>query len=86
MLASNWVRKKFAYKGLAQGFSREQTLMRKYLHLVIKVDQCAHCVDHFGFATINTSDLTRNSRAVFKFVCETVLKLTVEKCHLGSEK
>ena len=86
MLASNLVRGQFACKGLARGLSRSQTQMRKYLHPVIKADQCAQYVDDFGFATTNTTDFTQNNRAVLELICETLLKLTVKKCHLESDK
>ena len=57
--------------------------MQEYLDPVVKADQCAQYVDDIGIAANNTTDLTRNIRAVFKCIRLAGLKLTVEKCHFG---
>ena len=57
--------------------------MREYLDPVVKADQCAHYVDDIGISAKNTTDLTRNIRAVFKCIRQAGLKLTTEGCHFG---
>ena len=87
MLAFNFASRTFAYKRLAQGFSRSvsafSSFMREYLDPVVKADQCAQYVDDIGIAANNATDLTRNVRAVFKCIRQAGLKLTIEKCHFG---
>ena len=87
MLAFNFASRTFAYKRLAQGFSRSvsafSSFMREYLDPVVKADQCAQYVDDIGIAANNATDLTRNIRAVFKCIRQAGMKLTIEKCHLG---
>ena len=87
MLAFNFASGTFAYKRLAQGLSRSvsafSSFMREYLDAVVKADQCAHYVDDIGIAANNSTDLTRNFRAVFKCIRQAGLKLTIEKCHFG---
>ena len=87
MLAFNFASRTFAYKRLAQGLSRSvsafSSFMREYLDPVVKADRCAQYVDDIGIAANNATDLTRNSRAVFKCIRQAGLKLTIEKCHFG---
>ena len=87
MLAFNFASRTFAYKRLAQGLSRSvsafSSFMREYLDPVVKADQCAQYVDDIGIAANNATDLTRNIRAVFKYIRQAELKLTNEKCHFG---
>ena len=87
MLAFNFASRTFVYKRLAQGLSRSvsafSSFMREYLDPVVKADQCAQHVDDIGIAANNATDLTPNIRAVFKCICQTGLKLTIEKCHFG---
>ena len=87
MLAFNFASRTFAYKRLAQGPSRSvsafSSFMREYLDPVVKADQCAQYVDDTGIAANNATDLTRNTRAVFKCIRQAGLKLTIEKCHFG---
>ena len=87
MLAFNFASRTFAYKRLAQGLSRSvsafSSFMREYLDPVVKADQCAQYVDDIGIAANNSTDLTRNFRAVFKCLREAGLKLTIEKSHFG---
>ena len=86
MLAFNFASRTFAYKRLAQGFSRSVTafssFMREYLDPV-KADQCPQYVDDIGIAAKNATDLTRNIRAVFNCIRQARLKLTIEKCPFG---
>ena len=85
ILAFNFASKTFDYKRLAQGLSRYVSavwsFMREYLDPVVKVDQCAHYVDDIGLAATNATDLIRNIRAIFKWIRQAGLKLTIEKCH-----
>ena len=87
MLSFNFASRTFAYKRLAQGLNRSVSafskFMREYLDPVVKADQCAQYVDDIGIAVNNATDLTRNSRAVFKCFRQAGLKLTIEKCHFG---
>ena len=87
MFAFNFASSTFAYKRLAQGFSRSvsvfSSFMREYLDPVVNADQCAQYVDDIGIAANNATDLTRNIRAVFKCIRQAGLKLTIEKCHSG---
>ena len=55
--------------------------MREYLDSVIKAGQCAENIDDTGIAANTTEQLIKNIRAVFKFIGEAGLKLTIEKCH-----
>ena len=87
MLAFIFASRTFAYKRFAQDLSRSvsafSSFMREYLDPVVKADQCAQYVDDIGIAANNATDLTRNIRAVFKFIRNAGLKLTIEKCHFG---
>ena len=87
MLAFDFASRTFAYKRLAQSFSRSvsafSSFMREYLDPVVKADQCAQYVDDIGIAANNATDLTRNIRAVFKCIRNAGLKLTIEKCDFG---
>ena len=87
MLAFIFASRTFAYKRPAQGFSRSvsafSSFMREYLDLVVKADQCAQYVDDIGIAANNATDLTRNTRAVFKCIRQAGLTLTIERCHFG---
>ena len=87
MLAFNFASRTFAYKRLGQGLSRAvsafSSFMREYFDPVVKAEQCAQYVDDIGIAANNSTDLTRNIRAVFKCIRQAGLKLTIEKCHLG---
>ena len=40
-------------------------------------------MDDIGIAANNARDLTRNIRAVFIFIRQAGLELTIEKCHFG---
>ena len=87
MLAFNFASRTFAYKRLAQGLNRSvsafSSFMREYLDPVVKADQCAQYVDDIGIAANNATDPTRNIRAVFQWIRNAGLKLTIEKCHFG---
>ena len=87
MLEFKFASRTFAYKKLAQGLSRSvfafSSFMREYLDPVVKADQCAQYVDDIGIAVNNATDLTRNIRAVFKWIRQAGLNLTIEKCHFG---
>ena len=87
MLTFNFASRTFAYKRLAQGFSRNvsafSSFMREYLDPVVNADQCAQYVDDIGIVANNATDFTRNIRAVFKCIRQAGLKLTIEKCHFG---
>ena len=57
--------------------------MREYLDQVVKAGQCAQYVDDNGIAAKTATDLTRNIRAVFKYIRQAGMKLTIETCHFG---
>ena len=84
-LAFIFASRTFAYKRLAQGFSRSlsafSSFMREYSVPVVKADQCAQHVDDIGITANNATHLTRNIRAVFKCNRQAELKLKIEKCH-----
>ena len=77
----------FAYKRQAHSLSRSvsafSSFKREYLEPVVKADQCAQYVHDIGIAANNTTELTRNIRAVFKYIRQVGLKLTIEKCLFG---
>ena len=85
MLAVNFARRTFALKSFEQGLSRSvsafSSFICEYLDPVVKADQCAQYVDDIGIAANNATDFTRNIRAVFKYIRQAGLKLTIEKCH-----
>ena len=85
MLAFSFAGRTFAYRRLAQCLSRSvfaiPSFMREYFDPVVKADQCAQFVDDSGIATNNATDYTQNIWAVFKFIRQAELKLTIEKCH-----
>ena len=87
ILTFNFASRTFAYKRLAQGLSRSvsafSSFMREYLDPAVKADQFAQYVEEIGIAAKNATDLTRNIRAVFKYIRQAGLKLTIEKCHFG---
>ena len=63
MLVFNFASRIFAYKRLAQGFSRPvsafSSFMREYLDPVVKGDQCAQYIDNIRIAANNSTDPTR---------------------------
>ena len=59
------------------------SFLREYLDPVVKADQCAQYVDDIGIAANNATDLTRNTRAVFKCIRQAGLEMTSEECHFG---
>ena len=87
MLAFNFASRIFAYRRLAQGLRRSvsafSSFMREYLDPVVKADECAQYLDDIGIAANDATDLTRNTRAIFKRIRQAGLKLTIEKCHFG---
>ena len=87
MLAFSFANGTFACERLAQGLSRSLSafsiFLREYLDRVVRADQCAQYVDDFAIAANNATDLTRNIRAVFQWICQARLKVTIEKCHYG---
>ena len=88
MLAFNFASRTFAYRRLAQGLSRAlsafSSFMREYLDRVIKADQCAQYVDDIGIAANDAEHLIKNLRAIFEYIREAGLKLTMHKCHFGA--
>ena len=87
MLACNFASRTFAYKRLAQGPSRDlsaiSSFMRECLDRVRKADQCAQYVGDIGIAANSVTQLIRNIRAVFEYIRQTDLKLSIDKCHSG---
>ena len=87
MLACNFASRTFAYIRLAQGPSRDlsaiSSFMRECLDRVIKADQFAQDVDDIGIAANSVTQLIRNIRAVFEYIRQTDLKLSIDKCHSG---
>ena len=87
MLAFNFASRTFTYKRLAKGLSNSVSAFSSFMHEcldpVVEADQCAQYVDDIGIEATNATELTRNSRAVFKCVCQAGLKLTIEVCHFG---
>ena len=61
------------------------SFMREYLDPVVKTDQCAQYVDDIVTAANNTTDPTRNIRAVFQCIRYAGLKMTIKKCHFGDK-
>ena len=78
MLAFNFASRLFAYRRLAQGFSRSlsafSSFMREHLDRAIKADQCAQYVNDIGIAANN---------CVFECIRNAGLKLFMSKCHFG---
>ena len=64
MLALNFTSRTFAYRRLAQGFSRAlsafSSFMREYLDRVIKADKYAQYVEDIGIAAIDANHLIKN--------------------------
>ena len=89
MLAFNFASRTFAYRRLAQRFSRAlsafSSFIRKYLEKVIKADQFAQYVDDIGIAA-NAKQLINNFRATFQCIQKAGLRLTMHKCHFGATK
>ena len=87
MLPFNFASRSFANKRLTQGLSRSVStfsrFMREYMDPVVKADQCAQYVDDIGIAANNAADINRNIRAVFQWIHQTGLKLTIETWHFG---
>ena len=71
ILAFRFASRNFAYRRLAQSFSRSvsafSSIMREYLDAVVNADQCAQLGDGIGIATKNATDLIWSNRAVFKW-------------------
>ena len=92
ILAFNFASQTFAYRRLAQGFSRElsafPSFMRKYLDKVIKADQCAQYADDIGIAANTAEQLIKNLRATFQCIRQCIggLKTTLNKCPFGATK
>ena len=85
-LALNFASRTFAYKRLAQGLSRSVSVFSSFMREYLDPDQCAQYVDDIGIAANNATDLTRNTRAIFKCIRQAGLKLTIEKSHFGVRK
>ena len=87
LLAFNFASRTFAYRRLAQRLSRAlsafSSFMREYLDKVMKADQCAQYVDDIGTAANSIAQLIHNIRAVYEYIRNAGLKLTIEKCHFG---
>ena len=83
MLAFNFASSMFAYKRLAQAFSRSvstvSSFMQEYLDQVVRTHQCAQYLADIGIAANHASNLTLNVRAVFECIRKAVLKLTKRK-------
>ena len=87
MLEFSFASGTFTHKRHAQGLCRSVFVFSSFrlesLDPVVKADQCAQYVDDTWIAAHNTTDLTRNIRAVFKYIRQAGLKPTTEKWHFG---
>ena len=88
MLAFNFASRTFAYRRLTQGLSRALSaflsFLREYLDKVTKADQCAQYVDDIGIAANDADQLIANLRALFRYIQEAGLKLTIHYCHFSA--
>ena len=88
MPAFNFASRTFAYRKLAQGFSRAlsafSSFMKEYLDRVIKADECAQYVDDIGIAVNDADHLFKNLRATFEYIREAGSELTMDRCHFGA--
>ena len=70
MLEFNFASRTFAYKRLAQSLSRSvsafSSFLSEYLDPTVEGDQCAQYVDDIEIAAKDSTDLTRNIRAVIE--------------------
>ena len=87
MLALNFTSRTFAYRRLAQGFSRSVSaflsLMRKYLDPVVNGWPMCSIRGWYWNCSNDATDFIRNICAVFQCIRNAGLKLTIEKCHFG---
>ena len=87
LLAFNFASRTFAYRRLAQRFSRSlsafSSFIREYLDPVIKADQCTQYVDDIGIAANTPEQLIKNIRAIFQCLRKAGLKLSMAKCHFA---
>ena len=81
LLAFNFASLAFAYRTVAQGYTRTlsafSTFMREYLDSVIKADQCLQYVDDIGIAANISEQLIKYIKVVFKCIKTTGLKFTI---------
>ena len=81
MLAIISASQAFAYGGIAQDllrfFPTSFMFFREYLKPVIKGDHCAHYVDDIIITAINPQQLVKNLKAVFEYIQNAGLKLTM---------
>ena len=62
------------------------SFIREYLDPVIKADQCAQYVDDIGIAANTPEQLIKNLQAVFQCLRKAGLKLSMAKCHFGTQE
>ena len=90
LLEFNFASRTFAYRRLAQGFSRSlsafSSFITQYFDPVIKADQCAQNVDNVGIAANTPEQLIKNLRAVLQCLRKAGLKLSMAKCHFGVQQ
>ena len=90
MFAFNFNSRTYAYKCLAPGLSKSVTgfrsFIRHYLYLHLAADLCTQFMDDIESAVENSDGLFFTLRETFTYIQECGLKLSSEKCVIGTQK
>ena len=90
LLAFNFASRTYAYKCLAQGLSKSVTgfssFIRHYLDPCLAANICTQYMDDIGSAVKNFDELIPNLRKIFECIRKSGLKLSPDKCEIGTQK
>ena len=90
LLAFNFASRTYAYKCLAQGLSKSVTgfssFIRHYLDPCLAANICTQYMDGIGSAVKNFDELIPNLRKIFECIRKSGLKLSPDKCEIGTQK
>ena len=90
LLSFNFSSRTYAYKCLAQELSKSATgfrsFIRHYLDPCLAADLCTQFMDDIGSAVKNFDELVPTLRKIFTCIRRSGLKLSTEKCVIGTQK
>ena len=90
LLAFSFASRTYAYKCLAQGLSKSVTgfssFIRHYLDPCLAANICTQYMDDIGSAVKNFDELIPNLRKIFECIRKSGLKLSPDKCEIGTQK
>ena len=90
LLTFNFASRTYAYKCLAQGLSKSvrgfSCIIRHYLDPCLAANICTQYMDDIGSAVKNFDELIPNLRKIFECIRKSGLKLSPNKCEIGTQK